>query len=67
LIKSLTNLNFIRVFPEQKTLKDAGLYTSLKVLDWISYDDLDILPRNRVDDMWEVAIQRIFLDLLDFS
>ena len=51
---------YIRVFPEQKTLKDAGLYTSLRVLDWISYDDLDILARNRVDDMWEVAIQRIY-------
>jgi hypothetical protein len=31
-----------RVYPKERTYKDAGLYFRIKSLDWITYDHLDI-------------------------
>lgn len=44
-----------RVFPPEKTYKDAALYSRIKVLEWITYDHLEIKPQYRVSQMWEYA------------
>jgi hypothetical protein len=48
---------FHRVFPPERTYKDAAIFARIRVLDWVSYDHLEILPRNKVDDMWSLASQ----------
>lgn len=45
----------IRVFPEKETEADTSFYKKCRVLDWVNYDHLDIVPRNRCDEMWEYA------------
>lgn len=31
-----------KVYPKERTYKDAGLYFRIKSIDWISYDNLEI-------------------------
>jgi hypothetical protein len=50
---------FIRVFPKEKTYRDAGLYLRIKTLEWLNYDHLEISNINRVDEMWDLAANGI--------
>lgn len=49
-------VTILRVYPKERTYKDAGLYFRIKTLDWIDYDHLEISRENRVDDMWMLAV-----------
>jgi hypothetical protein len=46
----------LSLFPKNKTAKDAQLYQKMKLLEWISYEHLDIDPRNRFDGFWSKCI-----------
>jgi len=48
------NLND-RVFPPLETEKDTFFWKRCKLLDWVNYDHLEIIPRNRCEEMWEYA------------
>ena len=54
----------IRIYPKERTYKDAGLYFRIKSLDWITYDHLDISKNNRVDEMWMLAADGIYMIIL---
>jgi hypothetical protein len=45
-------LYYFRVYSKERTYRDAGLYLRIKTLEWLNYSHLDILPINRVDEMW---------------
>ncbi|CAD8056666.1 unnamed protein product [Paramecium sonneborni] len=48
-----------KVYPKERTYKDAGLYFRIKSLEWISYDHLEIIKQNRVDEMWDLAVEAL--------
>lgn len=40
---TISNYQFkLRIYPKERTYKDAGLYFRIKSLDWIDYNKLDI-------------------------
>ena len=38
-----------RIYPKERTYKDAALYFRIKCLNWLDYEHLDIGKVNRVD------------------
>ncbi|KAM3135380.1 hypothetical protein pb186bvf_012538 [Paramecium bursaria] len=53
--KYISKRIYDKIYPKERTYKDAGLYFRIKSLDWITYDHLDISKNNRVDEMWMLA------------
>lgn len=45
----------LKVFPEVQTKLDFEFYQKCKLFDWINYDHLEILARNRCCEMWDYA------------
>ena len=55
--------NFIilnRVFPQKEIEADRVFRERCKVLDWVTFDHLEIIPRNRCPEMWEYAAKSLF-------
>ncbi|CAK58383.1 unnamed protein product (macronuclear) [Paramecium tetraurelia] len=48
-----------KVYPKERTYKDAGLYFRIKSLEWVNYDHLEIIKQNRVDEMWDLAVEAL--------
>ena len=49
------------------TYRDTSLYLRTKVLEWVTYDHLDIKPALRVDSLWNIAAKcNFFINSLNF-
>jgi len=46
-----------KVFPAVESEKDKTFWRRCKELEWINFDHLEIIERNRCDEMWEYAAQ----------
>ena len=44
-----------RVFPQKEIEADKIFRDRCKMLDWVTFDHLEIIPRNRCPEMWEYA------------
>lgn len=52
-----------RIFPQKETERDAAYYRRCKILEWTTFEHLEIIPRNRCTEMWEYAADSIRLYL----
>jgi hypothetical protein len=46
---------YTKIFPREKTEQDKALWKRCKVLEWVNFNHLEIVVRNRSKDMWEYA------------
>lgn len=51
--KYITKKIYEKIYPNQKTYKDAALYIHLKTLEWVGYENLDIKLHHQVSQMWQ--------------
>jgi len=48
---------YSKVFYALESPKDRAFWKRCKELEWINFDHLEIIPRNRCTEMWEYAAQ----------
>jgi len=52
-----------RVFPAVESEKDRAFWKRCKELEWINFDHLEIIERNRCIEMWEYAASGILFSV----
>jgi hypothetical protein len=59
--KYITSCMYKDIFPQASSIEDMNLHTKALELDWIKPEHLDIVPANRNEDMWKLAIEAMEL------
>ena len=55
--KYITSCMYNHIFPSESSIEDTELHLKSLELDWIKPEHLDIVPANRNEDMWKLAIE----------
>lgn len=55
--KYITSCMYNHIFPSESSIEDTNLHRKALELDWIKPEHLDIVPANRNEDMWKLAIE----------
>lgn len=55
--KYITSCMYNHIFPSESSIEDTNLHIKSLELDWIKPEHLDIVPANRNEDMWKLAIE----------
>ena len=59
--KYITSCMYKDIFPQASSIEDMNLHQKALELDWIKPEHLDIVPANRNEDMWKLAIEAMEL------